>query len=193
MVNHKHKYIFIHIPKSGGNSIKAALGIRIFPGNHSKIHQKSAKYMDYFKFAFVRNPWDRLVSGYTYLKAGGISQLNPNKNADNQLCKKINTYFPTIGEFIRHSKWWNWKHFQSQYSYISIDGTPVMDFIGKVENLQQDFNTICDKIGIPQQQLSHTNKSKHKHYTEYYDDETREIVAEKYAKDIEYFGYRFGE
>ena len=64
----------------------------------------------------------------------------------------------------------------------------------KTNTIKVFFNMICNKVGIPQKQLPRNRTTtRKKHYTEYYDDETREIIAEKYANDIEYFGYKFGE
>jgi hypothetical protein len=144
-------------------------------------------YKEYFTFTIVRNPYDKMVSQYKY--------FTESQNA--KPTKKVKEYFKgyTFKKFLK--KFYTKPYVgDSTHRIIYMDMLhPVdqIDFIGRFENLQEDFDIICEKIGIPQQQLPHNNKTEHKHYTEYYDDETREIVAEKYAKDIEYFGYKFGE
>ena len=185
MISHKYKFIFVHVPKTGGISILKALGG--MAKRHMPLSHYAKNNNDYFKFTFVRNPWCRLVSCYHYFKKYG-RKIGHDKSTGIIVNKYINfkEFCQNIDDVIANVKA---PHFRQMYSWI--DST--IDFIGKTENLQEDFNTICDKIGIPQQELPHINKTKHKHYTEYYDDETRQIVAEKYAKDIEYFGYEFGE
>ncbi len=155
-------------------------------------------------FTFVRNPYERLLSRYSHL-CRRITELDNGKKIkkvpqDKNLLKffngnpiKLNQF--KFNDFVKFTETHYDTHWELQtVKFIKQVGSlDNIDFIGRFENFQEDFNTVCGKIGIPQQNLPHKNKSKHKHYTEYYDDETRSIVAEKYAKDIEYFGYKFGE
>jgi len=223
MINHEHKCIFLHIPKTGGTSIekffKAPQGHHELPRDQipnfstsMSINEKGyLKYYgarvhydelnekicsDYFMFTFVRNPWDRIISLYKFWvekpRNGGEFAFARERLQSVPACfkffaKNIDYIFSLLPKDER-------VHILPQYelngNHAYLD---YLDFVGRFENFQQDFDTICDKIGIPRQKLPHENKTNHKHYTEYYDDETREIVERKYAKDIEYFGYKFGE
>jgi hypothetical protein len=205
MICHKHKFIFVHINKTAGTSLEWVLmkhsnnrrvgkrkpGISLIgrtkhrPVSEYKIiADKIYGFKNYFKFTLVRNPWQRLLSNYFFRKY---------KKGDTDIQKLSFT------EWVKNSnkRGYLFENCLSRYAQLDWitdeNGEVCVDFIGRFENLQEDFNTICDKIGIPRNELPHKNATKHKHYTEYYDDESIFIVAEKYAKDIEYFGYKFGE
>ena len=209
----KNRLIFIHIPKCGGTSLypfildynkqikdpfvvnynkmvekKGDPELRRLMDQskrltHSIVSQYPKSYRDScFVFSFVRNPYDRLLSAHKYL-TDGFGNV-----ADKKFGKTLSSDFKYfVKNQLKNNM--NWLHFRPMKYWLSDD----IDFIGKTENFQQDFNIICDKVGVPRRQLRHRNKSKHKHYTEYYDDATKQIVSEIYAKDIEYFDYKFGE
>jgi len=154
---------------------------------------------EYFKFTFTRNPYSWLLSNYLYCGGIHVPYLRGHAKMA-QISEKpmhARRWIRTENSISNFKDWVKWYINNIKGTQIEMiknrDGKVSLDFIGKFENLQQDFDTVCDKIGIPQQQLPHANKTNHKHYTEYYDDETKQIVAEKYAKDIEYFGYEFGK
>ena len=193
IISEKHNFVYIAVPKTGSTSIELALrqlddktllhygkneqALEAEDDNIYKhigavdLKKEVNKYYKYFRFGFVRNPWERVVSCVReeglHLRSGFLNKGN----------------FETYPNYF-------WK----QSSDFLYDGDKcLVDFIGKVENMQEDFNTICDNIGIPQLELPHKNKSKHKHYSEYYDDESIELVAKAYKKDIALFGYKFGD
>ena len=198
MKNDDYKFIFIHIPKTGGTSIESAL-CRKEPDHRKHISfsqyesELGSGIKSYFVFSVVRNPWDRMVSYWKYRQGkkqapidGKLSDFTDwinfvfsldLNNLTNKVRKKNIPFFRAA--------------IDTQFNFLkNKQGCIGLDVI-KFENLQNDFNKICKKINIDQLSLPHKNKTKHKHYTEYYDDETREIVAKRYKKDIEIFNYSF--
>lgn len=180
-------YIFIHINKTAGTSIGRALGMPI--KNHMMAKEVIAKigqdkWDSAYKFSLVRNPWDKAVSLYEYRK------------------KKNRTDIASLG--IRFSDWvkvtygekkdfsyYEVRGFQPQVDWLKDnDGKISIDFIGKFESINTDFDQIRKVIGEGTE-LPHLNASKRTGYRSYYDDETRAIIAHWFREDIEVFGYEF--
>jgi hypothetical protein len=233
LICHHYKCIFVHIPKNAGQSIEhvflRTLGLswetraplllrkndRPDLGPPRLAHLKADEYVkyhyvspemfdDYFKFCIVRNPWDRMVSIYKYLS---FSRRQPFKA------------FLT-GTFSKSL--WRKKHwFVAPQSEFVFDENNLLkvDFVGRFENLQADFDHICQNIGLATSEIPHVNKSTvsgvtryglrghcmdalaflryrtpkadFPHYTKYYDRESQEIVADLYRRDIELLRYSF--
>jgi len=80
----------------------------------------------------------------------------------------------------------------NQLDYISEeDGSLIVDFVGKFENLNTDSYTVFQNLGLDNVRLPHKNSSKHRNYRTYYTEETKEEVSKRFARDIEFFGYEF--
>ena len=130
---------------------------------------------DYFKFAFFRNPWERRVSQYFYAR---------------QQAEKKRPYAVKFSHFLK-----NFKDFALEdclgkggYKWLeNSEGEIGVNFVGRFDNLQEDFDYVCERIKIPKIKLPHHNKTDHKHYMEYYDDELMNSFALKYVGDIELF------
>lgn len=202
------KSIFIHIPKCAGTSVARALYRRRVgnkDGNHMtagwyQLTFDEETYNRYFKFTFVRNPWDRLVSAYHFVKAGGMSE------ADRIWGERVLSRFSSFDDFVK--RWVIEKNvtnigeglektrvvFAPQYGFVCIRGSkiPAVDFIGSFENIKTDFAHVAETIGVQVALdfLNVSNKSQ-RSYIDEYTDESRSIVADVYRTDIEMFGYDF--
>ena len=204
MLNHKYKSIFIHINKCGGTSIDQA-----FNGKHCR-HRPITFYRDYasdvfnsyFKFTLVRNPWDKMLSFYLWQKKNNwvLNWGWDNTNAPdfNKFIEIVNSfdYERMLEVYDNRAGFVGTEHMRmsNQLDWITDeDGNILVDYIGRFENYGKEFNFISNKVGLKLKDYPHYNKTEHKHYTHYYNDLSVDIISERFSKDIEYFGYQFGD
>ena len=177
--------LFTHIPKTGGTTIKAIFKGRItLFRDHMHITKDNIdQYRHYYKFTFVRNPWQRLASMYR------VNELKVNKLSDFKM-------FPyhSFRHYVESLTESNHPMRDNQLDFISVDGQVEIDFIGRFENYSHDFYTLCDNIGINATLDRKLRYHGEYNYLDYYkDDELVKLVGEYYSKDVEYFCYKFGE
>ncbi|MEM7239723.1 MAG: sulfotransferase family 2 domain-containing protein, partial [Pseudomonadota bacterium] len=192
----RHQCLFVHIPKTAGISLGRAL-FGCFTGGHmTMLDYQLAFSADeierFFTFTFVRNPWDRVVSSYCYLKAGG---RNPADAADAARIVAPHRDFDTfVRAYLGSGREPRQKHFIPQHRFLAATGggPPLVDFIGRFERLEGDFATVCERLDI-ENRLDRENAtgSRPADYRSLYTDQTAEIVGRAYARDAELFDYGF--
>lgn len=187
------KSIYVHIPKCAGMSINTSL-YNSPAGGHRGLSTylylfDYEDFSNYFKFTFVRNPWDRLVSSYTFLNNGGLNSADNNWFQSN--LGKYNDFNQFVQEWLNKANIQSYHHFKPQIDYIYDAHQKVsLDFIGRFENLESDFNKVASKLNI-QAKLAKVNSSPRGSYRRFYNDKTAAIVYEVYKEDIEMLGYEF--
>jgi hypothetical protein len=189
----KHEALFIHVPKSAGRSVVRGLfdvkSVEHAPADwYQRLDRR--KFERYFKFSFVRNPWDRAVSAYTYLKNGGSAA----SEEDRHWSRFVNS-FDSFDAFV--CQWMTTENimrnalFTPQALYLQDEyGSLAMDFVGRFENLAEDFAHIASRLGV-EATLPHINQSRQVPYEDFYSDASKAIVANIYAGDISTFKYSF--
>jgi hypothetical protein len=207
IVSHSHRFIFAAVPKTGTHSVRQALREQLGDGDveqvglfvdkrfpwedlaairHGHLSLRQVRpyvgeeaFSGYFKFAFVRNPFDRFVSYCAFMLRGGdVFQRQP---------REAMHHFLFVEPPEQHIL------FQPQASLlVGEDGqTLLTDRVGRVEDMQGSYDAICAGIGIPSRPLDRVNGSSRGDYRSYYDQALIDGVAARYAQDLELFGYAF--
>ncbi|MCH9697114.1 MAG: sulfotransferase family protein [Gammaproteobacteria bacterium] len=206
IISFQRKFVFVAIPKTAGHAIRESLqqdlakndweqctlfDNKLFPVNqlaelgHGHIScQQIQPYLlpdiweEYFKFCFVRNPYDRFVSYCCF------------SNQDNQ--RMQSEPLATMKMVLENNKNQQKILFRPQYQFVyTLSGERLVDYVGRYEHLQSDFNHICAKLAIPTRSLSLVNASRRASYFHYFDSELQEMVYSFYEKDFKYFNYVF--
>jgi hypothetical protein len=206
IVSHRHRFIFAAIPKTGTHSVRAALREQMGPEDIEQVglfvdkrfpypelarirhgHLGLAQvrpflgeevFGDYFKFAFVRNPFDRFVSYCAFVSRDtGDFQRDPRA-----LMRHVLFELRPLQHVL----------YQPQHSQlVDADGSLLTDYIGRVEQMQRSYDEICARAGIPSRALEQVNSTQRGAYRDYYDQPLIDGVATLYRRDLELFGYGF--
>ena len=206
IISHQHRFVFAAIPKTGTHSVRQALRehmseedleqVGLFVNKRFPFEELAAikhghitleqirpflgeeAFASYFKFAFVRNPFDRFVSYCAFMtRADGAFLKNP---------QQVMRYILFQARPDQHIL------FQPQHTFVTgADGKLLADQIGRVEEMQASYDAICERIGIPSAQLGQVNSSRRGSYRDYYDQALIDGVAGYYRRDLELFGYEF--
>ena len=184
-VDEKQKLIYFNVPKCASSSLR---DLFFNSDNSYSMKNPEQNLEQYFKFSFVRNPWHRMVSNWKMFttKQGRIKQLKAMTNKDM-------AHFMEFENFVRFAKENKNHHWQPQFLYHPED----LDFIGKLETIDDDLNHIFDHLGKERTQVKHLNKTNTKaddstSYTRYYTPSLIDLVGNMYAEDVKRFGYEFG-
>lgn len=195
MISEKHKFIYIAINKCASSSIVYSLRryIKKLAWHEHQLLSKDTSASsilkcikspidDYYKFTFVRNPFDRLLSNYFYRVREKKSDVQNQSFKEWVLNKEDKRSFKSCLMRFTMMDW-----------VTDERGNNKMDFIGRVENLENDFEYVCNKINLKHDFVGKRNKSVHESCDKYYDEELIAFVENYYKVDFDEFGYKFGE
>ena len=205
IISPQHRFIFAAIPKTGTHAVRQALREHMGPQDleqvglfvnrklpipdlakvghgHLSLQQvrpyfRPEDFDGFFKFAFVRNPFDRFISYCAFMtREGGQFEKNPQ----------------VVMRHFMDNPPWHHVLFQPQHTFVAgADGNLLTDYLGRVEEMQLSYDEAAKRIGIPSRPLDRVNASSRRDYRDYYDEALIDGVAKLYARDLEYFGYEF--
>ena len=195
VVSDKLGCVFVHVQKTGGSSIETALraadplgASRIEKGGRHRTASEIREGMDpaqwqrSFRFGFVRNPWDRLVSWYA---------MCVQATAPNAFARHVIEHVPSFESFIEQPVGMLERTARPQCDYLEdAQGLRLVDFVGRYEALAADFATVAQRLLIDAA-LPHDNPSRHRPYRDYFNTRTRKLVEQRFARDLDAFGYTF--
>lgn len=208
VIFHKHRAIFIHIPKTGGGSIENWLwpdkksrteadlwmgfvdrygnryqtgGLQHLPAIHVRQAVGCAIFASYFKFAMIRNPWDKVISQYVFMsRREDLREFIGMREGDGLM-----RYLELISG-KPHVQW------DPQVRFLfDENGDHLVDYIGRFETFNESVGEIEQRLGLALGVPAHTKKGLRGPYADYYDAESEQMVGAMYADDIKAFGYRF--